>query len=95
MIPRRESGFYSRYCHGACPERIFITLDFQITLMGITGTNKVSRLDLEGILSFGERNGLGQWRNAGFGAFEVIHFEEIDEADAHDISEHGGGVVSA
>ena len=71
------------------------TLDFQITLMGITGTNKVSRLDLEGILSFGERNGLGQWRNAGFGAFEVIHFEEIDEADAHDISEHGGGVVSA
>ena len=70
------------------------TLDFQITLMDITGTNKVSRNDLEGILSFGERNGLGQWRNAGFGAFEVTYFEEIDEAAAHGIDEHGGGVVS-
>ena len=68
-------------------------LEFQIRLIGITGTNKVSEEHLQALLYYGQYNGLGQWRNAGFGAYVVTEFEKIDPADALEIDTYGGGVI--
>ena len=68
-------------------------LEFQLRLIGISGTNKVSAEHLQALLYYGQYNGLGQWRTAGFGAYVVTEFEKIDPEDALEIDTYGGGVV--
>lgn len=57
-------------------DRINPGRDYELKLTVLEGS-KVTEKVLRGILSYGELSGLLQWRNGGYGRFEVISLETI------------------
>lgn len=50
--------------------------EITFTMKWIKGNNISEKL-LKDVLAYGELQGLGQWRNGGYGAFTVVHIKKI------------------
>jgi hypothetical protein len=58
---------------------VYAGLELEYGITVVRGPHGIDEDVLRDILTYGEDSGCGQWRNGGYGTFEIVEFKKIDK----------------